>query len=203
MHTHTRHGIGAVAAVLLLAGGLVACGQESGEDPAQDVAREQDAAEDTAGDAAGDTEQDTEQDEEGEETAGEDVMGEGPEVTTADTELGAVLVDGQGMTLYLFTQDSPGQSACEGECLEAWPPLEGEPVAGEGVDEALLGSIERSDGTVQASYADWPLYYFAQDAEPGDVTGQGVNDVWWVLDPSGEPVETMPGEGGSGGGRDY
>ena len=122
----------------------------------------------------------------------------GTEVTTAETDLGTILVDGEGMTLYLFTNDSPGTSSCTGDCLVAWPIVEGEATAGEGVDETLLGTIERDDGTVQATYADWPLYYFAQDTAPGDVTGQAVNDVWFVLAPDGEMVTDPPDPGAMG-----
>ena len=111
-------------------------------------------------------------------------------VMTSSTDLGTILVDGQGMTLYLFTNDTQGsgQSTCEGDCLAAWPPLLGDPQAGEGTDQALLGTFTRSDGTTQASYNGWPLYYWAQDSAPGDTTGQGVNEVWWVLDGNGEPI---------------
>ena len=113
-------------------------------------------------------------------------------LAVADTDLGEMVVDGRGMTLYMFTKDSPGTSACEGDCLVAWPPLEGEPTGGEGVDEALLGSIERSDGTVQATYNDWPLYYWQNDTAPGDTTGQNVNEVWFVLGADGEPIKSAP-----------
>ncbi|WP_344676728.1 hypothetical protein [Tessaracoccus defluvii] len=92
------------------------------------------------------------------------------------------------MTLYLFTKDAPGSSACEGQCLINWPPLVGEPAAGDGVDASLLGSFQRSDGTTQATYNGWPLYYWKNDAAPGDVTGQNVPDVWFVLDAAGNPV---------------
>jgi len=129
--------------------------------------------------------------------------GASTELMTAESELGTILVDSEGMTLYLFTNDSPGMSTCEGDCLAAWPPLEGEPSAGEGADDSLLGSIERSDGTTQATYADWPLYYFAQDAEPGDVTGQGVNGVWYVISPDGEAITDVAPTEGSSNGFDY
>jgi predicted lipoprotein with Yx(FWY)xxD motif len=114
----------------------------------------------------------------------------GQQITTSQTELGTFLVDEAGRTLYLFTEDSPGQSVCEGDCLAAWPPLEGEATAGEGVDESLLGSIERSDGTVQATYGDWPLYYWVNDKKAGDTTGQGVGGVWYVVDPDGKAIVT-------------
>lgn len=107
---------------------------------------------------------------------------------TAETDLGSILVDGAGMTLYMFTNDSPDTSACEGGCLENWPPLLGEPTAGAGVDEALLGSFEREDGRVQATYNHWPLYYWVGDTAPGDTSGQDVQGVWFVLGPDGEPI---------------
>jgi predicted lipoprotein with Yx(FWY)xxD motif len=94
------------------------------------------------------------------------------------------------MTLYLFDPDQQGASTCYDQCAQAWPPLTvtGDPVAGEGVDAALLGVTERTDGTRQVTYNEWPLYLWAKDAQAGDVTGQAVNDVWWVVDPAGEPV---------------
>ncbi len=98
--------------------------------------------------------------------------------------LGDFLVDGKGMTLYLFTNDTPGVSNCSGGCLEAWPPLlvEGDPVAGKGVS-GRLGVIVRDDGARQVTYNDLPLYYYVADAKPGDTTGQGVGGVWFVVEP--------------------
>ncbi|NED98608.1 COG4315 family predicted lipoprotein [Phytoactinopolyspora halotolerans] len=115
--------------------------------------------------------------------------GDAGRVELSDTSLGEILVDGEGRTLYLFTPDSPGESTCIDECLDIWPPLEGDVEAGEGVNEELLGTIERDDGTVQATYGDWPLYYYAEDADAGDIEGQGVNDVWYVIDADGEAVQ--------------
>lgn len=98
--------------------------------------------------------------------------------------LGKFLVDGKGMTLYLFTKDTPGVSNCSGGCLQAWPPLlvTGEPVAGEGVT-GKLGVIVRDDGTRQVTYNDIPLYYYVSDVQPGDTTGQEVGGVWFVVEP--------------------
>lgn len=113
-------------------------------------------------------------------------------VTTTDSEFGETLADTEGMTLYLFDNDEGGgESTCTDECAENWPPLtvEGDPVAGPGVDESLLSTTERDDGTTQVVYNGHPLYYFAQDEDPGDTNGQGVGDVWWVVGPDGEAVE--------------
>ncbi len=102
--------------------------------------------------------------------------------------LGDILTDGDGNTLYLFIPDNQGPSVCNDGCAVAWPPLEGEATAGDGVDAALLGTTERDDGTTQATYNGWPLYYYADDSAPGDTNGQAVNDVWWVLSPAGNAI---------------
>lgn len=107
----------------------------------------------------------------------------------ADSSLGSILVDGKGMTLYMFTKDSANTSNCTGQCLAAWPALMGKPTMGSGVDDSKLGSFQRADGSTQASYNGWPLYYWKNDAKPGDVTGQNVNSVWFVLDRDGNPVK--------------
>jgi predicted lipoprotein with Yx(FWY)xxD motif len=105
--------------------------------------------------------------------------------------MGQVLTDGEGRTLYLFTQDTAGASTCSGSCAENWPPYtieSGEPMAGEGVDQAMLGTITRDDGTTQVTYNGHPLYYYAEDAAPGDMNGQGVGDVWYTVDAMGNQV---------------
>lgn len=129
--------------------------------------------------------------------------GEVADVQVGSTELGGVLVDADGMTLYLFTNDSDGQSACYDDCAAAWPPLtvDAEPVAGEGVDGGPLGTTERDDGSTQVTYAGSPLYTWASDSEPGDVSGQGVNDVWFVVAPGGEAI--MDDDDAAAGAADY
>lgn len=107
----------------------------------------------------------------------------------ADTSLGSILVDGRGMTLYMYTKDSANTSVCEGQCLVNWPPLLGKPTAGGGVDDSKLGSFTRGDGRVQATYNGWPLYYWIRDAKPGDTTGQNVQGVWYVLGRDGDPIK--------------
>ena len=99
----------------------------------------------------------------------------------------AFLVDGKGMTLYLFTKDSPGTSTCSGNCEKSWPPLltTGTPVAGTGVDASKFGTFTRTDGTTQVTYNGWPLYYYAKDQQPGDTNGDGVGSVWYLITPDG------------------
>lgn len=117
--------------------------------------------------------------------------GDDATVAVADTDLGSVLADGAGMTLYLFTNDEGGTSTCYDDCAQAWPPLtvDGDPVAGDGVDTDLLGTVERDDGKTQVTYASMPLYYYAPDSAPGDTTGQGVGGVWFAVTPDGSAVQ--------------
>jgi predicted lipoprotein with Yx(FWY)xxD motif len=110
-------------------------------------------------------------------------------VATTTSDLGEILVDGEGRTLYAFLNDAQGAPTCADDCAQNWPPLPGPATAGEGVDGALLSTAERDDGSMQVTYNDWPLYHFAGDAAPGDTNGQGVGDVWYVVDAAGEPVD--------------
>lgn len=114
---------------------------------------------------------------------------EPPYVTIGETDLGAVLTDDTGMTLYLFTPDAQGDSTCAGGCATTWPPFTGDVSAGTGVDASLLGSITRGDGSIQATYNGWPLYYYSGDTEPGHTRGQGIGGVWWVIDAEGNAVD--------------
>ena len=113
-------------------------------------------------------------------------------VMVADSEFGQILVDGEGRTLYMFKPDSDGTSTCYDECETNWPPLmvTGDITVGEGLDAATFTTTERTDGSMQVKAGDWPLYYFANDAAPGDLNGQGVGDVWYVVSPTGEPIES-------------
>lgn len=108
----------------------------------------------------------------------------------ADSKLGSILVDGKGMTLYMFANDSANTSTCTGPCLVKWPALLGKPTEGSGGDDSKLGSFQRDDGSTQATYNGWPLYYWAGDSAAGDVSGQGVGGNWWVLDRDGDPVKS-------------
>ena len=112
----------------------------------------------------------------------------GRAVMVADSSLGSILVDGDGNTLYLFTPDTQGESTCYDQCEANWPPLVDDVEAGDGIDAALLGTAARTDGSEQVTYNGWPLYYFANDSAAGDTNGQGINDVWYVVDPQGAAI---------------
>jgi predicted lipoprotein with Yx(FWY)xxD motif len=117
-------------------------------------------------------------------------------VQTAESDYGSILVDSEGMTLYLFDPDKQGPSVCDAECLQAWPIVEGPAEPGKGVDDSMLGTTESTAGTTMVTYNDWPLYYFVNDSAPGDVTGQGDGGVWWVIGPDGKPIREKPPGGG-------
>jgi len=91
---------------------------------------------------------------------------------------GSMLVDGNGVTLYVFSLDTPGTSNCSGDCAREWPPLRsfgGKPQPGPGVGASDVGSIQRPDGSGQVTFDGHPLYYYSGDASPGDSNGHGVS----------------------------
>lgn len=118
-------------------------------------------------------------------------------VKVTTTSLGAALTDDKGMTLYKFDPDdkTPGISTCYEvrDCAKHWPPLLtlGAPKAGTGADDGKLGTTTRKDGAIQVTYNKLPLYYFFQDKAPGDVNGQGVGTVWWLVSADGKEVKTL------------
>jgi predicted lipoprotein with Yx(FWY)xxD motif len=106
------------------------------------------------------------------------------------SDLGPILVDSKGFTLYDFHKDKGGKSACYGACAGTWPPLttSGPPSAQSGADQSQLGTTKRSDGTVQVTYAGHPLYTYVADTKPGDTKGQDIDSFgaeWYALQPSG------------------
>ncbi len=113
-------------------------------------------------------------------------------IEVADSDLGEILTDPDGMTVYRFTPDTEGTSTCTGGCLENWPPVTVEDaasaVAGDGVT-GEVGTITRDDGTLQVTVNGFPIYYFAADAAAGDVNGQGVGEKWYVIGPDGEMIQ--------------
>jgi predicted lipoprotein with Yx(FWY)xxD motif len=83
------------------------------------------------------------------------------------------LTNGKGITVYLFEKDTRAASTCYGPCAKTWPPVltSGSPVATAGARSSLLGTIKRTGGKLQVTYAGHPLYYFSASTEPGQVNG--------------------------------
>lgn len=118
------------------------------------------------------------------------------ELKVAESKLGQIVVDGKGMSVYYFTKDTKdsGTSACTGGCLTAWPPVvtTSDAPAVEGVT-GTLGTITTPDGKKQVTINGMPIYYFEKDKAAGDILGQGVNSVWYLVAPSGEMITTAAG----------
>lgn len=109
-----------------------------------------------------------------------------------DAKLGAFVTGKDGMTLYVFTNDTAGKSTCSGNCAGTWPPLTvasaSDVTAGTGVTGALA-TITRDDGTLQVTLGGTPLYYYAGDSAAGQTSGQGLNGKWYVSSPAGTAVK--------------
>ena len=132
-----------------------------------------------------------------------------------NAQLGQILTDSKGDTVYVFAKDTNGKSACSGSCAGVWPPVttSGAPKAGKGVAASKLGTTKRSDGSTQVTYAGHPLYTYTSDTSPGDTTGNGVNlfgALWYAVQSDGSkaPISGSAGSGSttggsSGGGYSY
>lgn len=121
-------------------------------------------------------------------------------VSVAQTSLGKVLVNSQGMTLYTLSADGQDHSTCSAQCLQFWPA-----VAPTGLGKLAMttGHTTTPDGTAIATVAGHPVYTFSLDHAPGDVNGEGVNEfggIWYAVSPTGQPVKnasTSPSSGSS------
>jgi predicted lipoprotein with Yx(FWY)xxD motif len=126
-------------------------------------------------------------------------------VHTAKGPLGTILVNGKGMTIYLFAPDKPGKSVCNGSCASYWPPVPAPatiPSSLPGVT-GMLGTTTRDDGSTQLTVAGHPLYTYAGDAKPGQTKGQNLDingGLWTVVAADGSSVTTAPSGSGGGGG---
>src|SRR3954470_4027875 len=118
----------------------------------------------------------------------------GTTVAIRTTPLGRTLVDNQGRTLYLFENDKTPKSTCNGACARVWPPLTsaGKPQAGSGVTAGKLGVTTRTDGKSEVTYAGHPLYYYVSDTQPGQLSGEGLDQFgaqWDAVAPTGKGID--------------
>jgi predicted lipoprotein with Yx(FWY)xxD motif len=109
-------------------------------------------------------------------------------IRKAVPKMGAIVVNEKGWTLYRFDRDRarPATTNCSGTCAEVWPPVltSGNPRL-VGIDPALVGTIRRSDGSLQLTLHGWPMYRYIGDTKVGNWHGQGVGGTWWAFAPNG------------------
>jgi predicted lipoprotein with Yx(FWY)xxD motif len=116
------------------------------------------------------------------------------QIIVEDSRFGRILFDANGQVVYVFEIDRRNRSNCTStECVRAWPPVltEEEPTAGAGGDASLLGTIRRSDGSLQVTYDGRPLYFYEHEG-PGEIKYHNVDlhgGLWWVITPSGDPAD--------------
>jgi predicted lipoprotein with Yx(FWY)xxD motif len=123
-------------------------------------------------------------------------------VHTASTDLGEVLVDPDGFTLYIFTNDTDGESTCYEDCAALWPPVPADSAISSDLDASIFGTTARTDGSEQLTVNGMPLYLYTPDANPGDTTGQSVGGVWFVVDGNGTVIGGPEASTGSSGPTD-
>ena len=198
----------ATVAGLTAALALSACGGSSdtalntsgGSQVAQDLSQANPDAQDGGGDVAGG----------GSGSGGSEGSGKSRQAGVITSELrakktktmGTVVVDGDGRTMYRFDKDKndPAVSNCYGDCAVQWPPvLVDDAPELRGVDQRLVGSVKRKDGSEQLTLKGWPLYRYAKDKKEGDWKGHGVNGVWWAITSTGgKAKKCLPGQNSGG-----
>ena len=163
---------------LVLLAVLSACGDDGGSDAGEPVGSSSETVESTAVPTPEPTDEPTPS------------RRPGTSIVIADSEFGRMLFDVTGQAIYLFDLETTSRPQCSDACAEAWPPVltKGDPVAGPGVDGSLLATVERADGTVQVTYNDHPLYFYAHEGKREvkchDVFLNGGN--WYVVRPGGD-----------------
>jgi predicted lipoprotein with Yx(FWY)xxD motif len=170
-------------------GALVVAGCGSSSDSSSETSSGSSAATSGGGAYGGGGESSTAANEEGTSAAG---GGETAVVSTGKAgDLGTILVDSRGMTLYDFHKDKGTTPSCYGACEGAWPPLStsGKAQAKNGAQASMLGTTERKDGTMQVTYNGHPLYTFVEDKKAGEANGNDFSAFgaqWYALTPNGE-----------------
>lgn len=114
----------------------------------------------------------------------------GPSVRAVRTELGRILVDAKGHTLYLYVKDRGTKSACSPRCARVWPPatVSGTPTAGPGVEAAKLTTTRGADRRPRLVYNGHPLYTLTADVRPGQINGEGFLGTWYVVSAAGNRI---------------
>ncbi|MCH6468963.1 COG4315 family predicted lipoprotein [Sinomonas terrae] len=103
-----------------------------------------------------------------------------------------IVVDGKGMTVYYYTLDKPGEttSACTGGCVALWPAVTSDTAPTLQGVTGKIGTLPTADGKQQVTINGMPIYYFSKDTAPGQVKGQGVAGVWYVVGADGSMIQS-------------
>ena len=125
----------------------------------------------------------------------------GDSMSTASTDLGTVLVDPEGFTVYVFLNDTNGESTCYDSCAATWPAVPGDTAISSDLDDSIFGTTTRTDGTEQLTVDGRPLYRYSPDTNPGDTGGQGVGEVWFVVGSDGAMIGGPEAAATTGGGK--
>ena len=124
----------------------------------------------------------------------------GASITVASSSAGDHLAGPNGRALYVFAHDSANTSTCTDTCATNWPPVTvsagQQPVAGSGLT-TQLGTLPRSDGTLQVTANGLPLYYFGGDSATTDIKGQGVLGIWFLAGVDGKALSGAAASPGS------
>jgi predicted lipoprotein with Yx(FWY)xxD motif len=123
----------------------------------------------------------------------------GPGLKALQSALGSIVTDNDGRAVYRFDNDraNPSKPTCYGACADKWPVFvwqEGLSLAG--IDQGLIGKVQRTDGVYQLTIAGWPAYTYAAE-QPGEWKGHGVGKTWWVFTPQGKKAAPAPAAGGA------
>jgi predicted lipoprotein with Yx(FWY)xxD motif len=111
-------------------------------------------------------------------------------------DLGTVVVDTEGYTLYRFDKDKakPPTTACVDDCAKKWPPVVVDRTAKlrvDGIEDAAIGLLERPDGTTQLTIKGWAVYRYSGDEQPGATEGQGAGGTWYAITPDGKKASPV------------
>lgn len=118
-------------------------------------------------------------------------------ISVKQTSLGETLADAKGRTLYLFAGDQRNVSRLSAAGRAFWPPFIAatKPSATGGALTSKIGMVTGATGAGQVTYNGHPLYYFVGDRNPGQTSGQALNQFgarWYVLSPSGAAITSAP-----------
>lgn len=92
-----------------------------------------------------------------------------------------ILADKEGLSLYTFNPDKANESTCYDGCAKTWPPVLVDQEQAASLT-GVMGTAVRRDGSLQLTIDSRPVYLFIGDEKAGDINGEGLGGVWFVID---------------------